>query len=80
METGPRFKVSSERLEERGIEPATVNSCNNWNFICHFILHFRFCMHLVLFDITSDHDRTRMTSRFAIYKGNKISYLGYKDI
>ena len=23
METGPRFKVSSERLEERGIEPAT---------------------------------------------------------
>ena len=23
METGPRFKVSSERLEEREIEPAT---------------------------------------------------------
>ena len=23
MKTGPRFKVSSERLEEQGIEPAT---------------------------------------------------------
>ena len=31
METGPRFKVSSERLEERGIKPALIKGIHQLN-------------------------------------------------
>ena len=31
METGPQFKVSSDKLEKLGIEPATPGLQNEWS-------------------------------------------------